>query len=222
MSPDAILHVLLILWMVALGLLLARMFLLGLHKTYFLFTISTALDIIFGVATLKFGFASQGVENLSLLGDTMDVFLTPSVALELISLPVLRSAAPARFLSPVVFTLLAGAGINIFLAGSPDKESFEAAGALAFIADTMVTLLVISFLVRRLRQQDLAVERNPQWLRRLFLFQLVASAVHSLSALFVNQAAFSFVDIAFFSLSLVATVVCTLALRKPPPAAANA
>jgi hypothetical protein len=218
MTPDAIIHTLLILWVGALVLLLARLFLLRLHKAYILFTVSTALDIVFGIATLQSGISSQGAENLALLGDTMDIFLTPSVAVELISMPGTGGAYSSRYLSVVLFMLLAGAGITMFLAGSPDKDSFEAATSLAYIADTMMTLFVISFLLRRLRLKDLTADHNTQWLRRLFLIQLSASAIHSLLAPFLPQSAFNIVDILFFSVSLAATLLCTLRLRKAPAA----
>ena len=221
MSPDAIVQVLLIAWMAALGLLLLRMLWLGLHQRYLLFVISTGLDLVFGAATLQFGLVSRVAQNLGLLGNAMDIFLTPSIAIELF-IPQARAAmSPTRFLSPVILMILAAGGIVLFLNGNPDTDSFQSAAMLAFLADTMVTLLILSFVARRHRQKEI-VDRNTLWLRRLFTFELVMSALHSLVAPFLAASQFSFVDMAFFSISLIATAVCTFALRRVPPEAAKA
>lgn len=221
MPPDAIVQVLLIAWMAALGLLLLRMLWLGLHQRYLLFVISTGLDIVFGAATLQSGLASRIAQNLGLLGDTMDIFLTPSIAIELFS-PADRSALPpGRYLSPVILMILAAGGIVLFLSGNPDTDSFQSAATLAFLADTMVTVLVLSFVARRHRHKEI-VDRNTLWLRRLFTFELVMSALHSLVAPLLVAAQFSFVDMAFFSISMLATAVCTVALRRVPPVPAKA
>ena len=221
MSPDAIVQVLLIAWMAALGLLLVRLLWLGLHHRYLLFVISTGLDLVFGAATLQSGLASRVAQNLGLLGDTMDIFLTPSIAIELFG-PADRPALPtSRYLSPLILMVLAAGGIVLFLSGSPDAESFQSASMLAFLADTMVTLLVLSFVARRHRQKEV-VDRNTLWLRRLFTFELVMSALHSLVAPFIGASQFNFVDMAFFSTSMLATAVCTFALRRVPAEAAKA
>jgi hypothetical protein len=216
MSPDAIVRIMLILWITALGLLLLRLLWLRLHQTYLLFTISAALDLVFGLASLKYGLLSRSVANLGLLGDTMDLFLTPSIALELFSAPGTFAMYPIRYLSPVLLTVFAGAGINLFLVSGPDSDSLEAAAGLAYIADTMMTIFVLSFVLRKNRTQELLVERNTLWLRRLFTIELIMSAVHSLIAPFIDAKQFNFVDIVFFGLSVIATAACTLALRKTP------
>ncbi len=220
MTSDAISQILLILWMTALGCLLIRLLVLRLHHSHLLFTVSCGLDLAFGIATLRYGIASQASASLGLLGDTMDVFLTPSVAAELFGPAGAFEAYPARQVTPLILTLLAGVGIEVFLATSPDQESFQSASVLAFIADTIVTLLVISYIVRKTRQHDTAVERNSLWLRRLFAVELVAGAIRSLIGPFLAPQV-ALLDVLFFSVCLVATAVCTFALRKPPPAPAS-
>jgi hypothetical protein len=116
----------------------------------------------------------------------------------------------------VLLTVFAGAGINLFLVSGPDSDSLEAAAGLAYIADTMMTIFVLSFVLRKNRTQELLVERNTLWLRRLFTIELIMSAVHSLIAPFIDAKQFNFVDIVFFGLSVIATAACTLALRKTP------
>lgn len=221
MTPDAIAQILLILWMSALGCLVIRLLLLRLHYSHLLFSVSCGLDLIFGIATLQYGIATQASANLGLLGDTMDVFLTPSVAAELFGAAGAFEANPARQITPLVLTIVAGICIDLFLASSPDSESFQSASVLAFIADTIVTLLVISYVIRKTRQQDAAVEGNSRWLRRLFAVELVAGAVRSLIGPFLASPQVGLVDILFFSVCLVATAVCTVALKKPPPAPAR-
>jgi hypothetical protein len=219
MTADAIAQILLILWMSALGCLLIRLLILRLHYSHLLFTVSCGLDLVFGIATLQHGIASPASASLGLLGDTMDVFLTPSVAAELFGSTRALEAYPGRQLAPLILTLLAGIGVELFLASSPDNESFQSASVLAFVADTMVTLLVVSYVIRKARQQNVAVERNSLWLRRLFAVELVASAIRSLIGPFLASPQVGVVDILFFSICLVATAVCTFALRKTIPAA---
>ena len=154
MTADAIAQVLLISWMVALGLLLIRMLALRLHHSHLLFVVSCGIDLVFGIATLQYGIASQAAAGLGLLGDTMDVFLTPSVASELYGPPISVESYPTRTLTPLILTLLAGIGIDLFLTSGPDTDSFQSAGLLAFIADTIITLLVISYIVRRSRRRN--------------------------------------------------------------------
>jgi hypothetical protein len=221
MSADAIAQIVLILWMSALGCLLIRLLVLRLHHSHLLFTVSCGLDLVFGIATLQYGIASQASASLGLLGDTMDVFLTPSVAAELFSEAGAFEASPARWTAPLVLILFAGICIDLFLASTPDNDSFQSASVLAFVADTIVTLLVISYVIRKTRQQDVAVERNILWLRRLFAVELVAGAIRSLIGPFLASPQVGVVDILFFSVCLVATAVCTFALRKPPPAPAS-
>jgi hypothetical protein len=215
MSSDAIVQWLLIAWMVSLGLLLMRMLWLGLHHRYLLFVISTGLDVVFGAATLQSGLASRAAQNLGLLGDTMDIFLTPSIAVELFNPADHPALPPARHFSPLILMVLAAGGIVLFLSGSPDADSVQSASMVAFLADTMVTLLVLSFVARRYRQKEI-VDRNTLWLRRLFTFELVMSALHSLIAPFLAASQFSVVDMAFFGTSMIATAACTLALRRVP------
>lgn len=218
MSPDAIAQILLISWMVALGLLVIRMLILRLHQTYLLFVTSCGIDLLFGIATLQYGIASQAAASLGLLGDTMDLFLTPSVAAELFGPPGSIEGYPTRQLTPLILTLLAGIGIDLFLTSTPDTDSFQSAALLAFVADTIVTLFVISYLIRRSRQQDLIVERNALWLRRLFAVELIAGALRSLIGPFLASPESGIVDVLFFGTCLVATTVCTFALRKAPEA----
>jgi hypothetical protein len=221
MNLDAIARILLILWMSALGCLVIRLLLLRLHHGYLLFTVSCGLDLAFGVATLQYGITSQASETLALLGDTMDIFLTPSVAAELFGPAGAFEAYPARQITPLILTFVAGLGIELFLAGNPDTESFQSASVLAFLADTIVTLVVIGYITRKARQRDAAVERNALWLRRLFAVELVAGAIRNLVGLFLASPQVGVIDIVFFSVCLVATAVCTFALRKPPPAPAS-
>jgi hypothetical protein len=221
MTADAISQILLISWMIALGLLLIRMLALRLHHSHLLFVVSCGIDLVFGIATLQYGIASQAAAGLGLLGDTMDVFLTPSVASELYGPPVSVEAYPTRTLTPLILTLLAGIGIDLFLTSTPDTDSFQSAGLLAFIADTIITLLVISYIVRRSRQQELLVERNSLWLRRLFAIELIASGLRSLVGPFLAEPQVGIVDVLFFGVCLVATSVCMFALRRPPEAATS-
>lgn len=218
MPLERVVSILLIAWMAALALLLLRMLWLGLHQRYLLFAISTGLDIVFGAATLQSGLATRAAQNLGLLGDTMDIFLTPSIAAELFAPADRSSGAASRPMTTVVLMILAAGGIILFLSGTPDADSFQSAAMVAFLADTMITLFVLSFVVRRHRQKEI-VDRNTLWLRRLFTFELVVSALHSLIAPFLAASQFSFADIAFFSASMVATAVCTFALRRSPSAA---
>src|SRR4051812_10628113 len=167
MPADGIEQILVMVWIAALAILILRMLMLRLHQTYFLFTISTGLDLIFAAAVLKNGLVSKGSASLALLGDTMDIFLTPSVALELFSVAGGPAAYPFRVLSPLLLMLFAGAGINLFLSDNPDADTLQAALELAHIADLMITVFVISFVIRKLRQQDAPLDRNTLWLRRL-------------------------------------------------------
>jgi hypothetical protein len=221
MTADAIAQILLISWMVALGLLLMRMLMLRLHHTHLLFAVSCGIDLVFGIATLQYGIASQAAAGMGLLGDTMDVFLTPSVASELFGPPVAVEAYSTRTLTPIILTLLAGIGIDLFLTNTPDADSFQSASLLAFVADTIITLLVISYIVRRSRQQDLLVERNSLWLRRLFAVELIASGLRSLVGPFIAEPQVGIVDVLFFAVCLAATAVCMLALRKTPESSAS-
>jgi hypothetical protein len=221
MQLDTVVHILLIAWMAALGLLLVRMLWLGLHHQYLVFAISTGLDIVFGVATLQSGLASHAAESLGLLGDTMDIFLTPAIASELFGMGDRPATSSGRSLTSLVLMIVAAGAIILFLSSSPDTDSLQSAATVAFLADTMVTLLVLSFVVRRYRQNEM-VDRNTLWLRRLFTFELVMSALHSLIAPFLAASQFNFVDIGFFSASMIATAICTFALRRAPSEAAKA
>jgi hypothetical protein len=216
MPGDGIEQILVTVWIAALSILLLRMLMLRLHQTYLLFTISTGLDLIFAAAILKNGLVSKGSASLALLGDTMDIFLTPSVALELFSVSGGLAAYPFRVLSPVLLMLFAGAGINLFLADNPDTDALQAALELAHIADLMITIFVISFVIRKLRQQDSTLDRNTLWLRRLFFIELISSAIQSMAAPFVDAQYYGVVESAFLSISVLATAICTISLRKIP------
>jgi hypothetical protein len=221
MNADATAQVLLICWMTALGLLLVRMLFLGLHRSHLLFVASCGIDLVFGIATLKIGFASAAAGSLGLLGYTMDLFLTPSIAAEFYGPPGLFEARPSRQLTPLIFTLVAGIGIVLFLISGPDNDSFQSASMLAFVADTLVTLFVISYVIRRSRQVEPLVERNAFWLRRLFAIELIAGALRSVIGLFFASPQIGILDILFFAVCLVATAVCMLALRKPVATSTN-
>jgi hypothetical protein len=117
-------------------------------------------------------------------------------------------------LSPLLLTLLAGAGIDLFLADGPDTESFQSASGLAFLVDTMITLFVVSFVIRKMRQKEPALSRNTLWLRRLFAFGLIASTLHNLISAFLDVNQFNILNVVFFSLSAVATGFCAASLRK--------
>lgn len=221
MSPDFGLQVLLILWLVALGLLLLRMLQLGLHHPYLFFAISTGISLVFGVATLLVGINSHETGNLAMLDDTMDIFLVPSIAIELFAIARQNAAAAGRSLMPLYLMIIAGSGVVLFLSGSPDAESVQAGYTLAYMADTMVTILVLSFVVRKSREKQV-LERNTLWLRRLFTIELIISAVQSFIALFIKPSQFSFFAMAFFGASMIATAVCTFALRRDPSVPAKA
>ncbi len=215
MSIDSLVQILLIAWMAALALLLLRMLWLGLHHQYLLFVISTGLDVIFGAATLQSGLASRAAQGLGLLGDTMDIFLAPAIGVELFTSIDRPSLPPSRFLTPVILMILAAGAVVLFLGGNPHTGSFPSGAARGFLPDTLVTLLVLSFVMRRYRQKEI-VDRNTLWLRRLFTFELAVSLLHSLVAPFLAASQFNFVDIGFFSTSMVATAICTFALRRVP------
>ncbi|HXE14475.1 MAG TPA: hypothetical protein VN633_20280 [Bryobacteraceae bacterium] len=221
MSPDGIAQVLLICWMAALGLLLVRMLFLGLHRSHLLFAVSCGIDLVFGIAILKIGIASAAAGALGLLGDTMDVFLTPSIAAEFYGPPGTFEGNATRQLTPLIFTLIAGIGIILFLVSGPDRDTFQSASALAFIADTLVTLFVISYVIRRSRQMDSPVDRNSLWLRRLFAVELIAGALRSVIGLFFASPKIGILDILFFAVCLIATFVCMFALRKPVETTTN-
>jgi hypothetical protein len=214
MSPDGIAQVLLICWMAALGLLLVRMLFLGLHRSHLLFAVSCGIDLVFGIAILKIGITSTAAGSLGLLGDTMDLFLTPSIAAEFYA-PEAFEGSPTRQLTSLIFTLIAGIGIILFLVSGPDNDTLQSASALAFIADTLVTLFVISYVIRRSRQVDALVDRNSLWLRRLFAVELIAGALRSVIGLFFASPKIGILDILFFAVCLIATFVCMFALRKP-------
>jgi hypothetical protein len=95
------------------------------------------------------------------------------------------------------------------------------AATLAFVADTLVTLFVVSYVIRRSRQMEPAVERNALWLRRLFAIELIAGALRSVIGLFFASPEIGILDILFFAVCLVATAVCMLALRKPVETSTN-
>ena len=221
MPLDTVLQFLLIAWMAALGLLLVRMLWLGLHQQYLMFVISTGLDVVFGAATLQTGLTSRAAQGLGLLGNTMDIFIAPAIAVELFHPQDRPALSPARFLSSVILMILAAGAVILFLSDTPDTDSFQSAAGLAFLADTMVTLLVLSFVVRRYRQKEI-VDRNTLWLRRLFTFELVMSALHSLIGPFLAEGQFTFFDIGFFGVSVIATAICTVALRRSPSVPAKA
>jgi hypothetical protein len=117
--------------------------------------------------------------------------------------------------------LVAGIGIVLFLISGPDNDSFQSASMLAFVADTLVTLFVISYVIRRSRQVEPLVERNAFWLRRLFAIELIAGALRSVIGLFFASPQIGILDILFFAVCLVATAVCMLALRKPVATSTN-
>lgn len=221
MDPDTIAQVLLICWMAALGLLLARMLFLGLHRPHLLFAVSCGIDLVFGITILKVGIASTVAGVLGLLGDTMDIFLTPSIAAEFYTPPESFEGSPTRQLTPLIFTLIAGIGVILFLLSGPDNDTFRSASVLAFIADTLVTLFVISYVIRRGRQTDPLVDRNSLWLRRLFAVELIAGALRSVIGLFFASPQIGILDILFFAVCLIATFVCMFALRKPAATTTN-
>jgi hypothetical protein len=216
MTPDAISRMLLMCWMGALGLLLIRLLWLRLHHDYLLFAVSCATDVIFGITMLHYGLASQATAGLGLLGDTMDVFLTPSVGAELFGPARATEPYASRQLTPLIFTLLAGLGIDLFLVSSPDADSLQAASVLAFMVDTVVALVVVSYVLRRLRTRERTADRNLAWLQRLFAVELIASVVRSLFGLFLDSPQASVLDILFFSVCLCATSACVISLRKQP------
>lgn len=207
-------HYLLILWLAALCLLMLRLLHLRLHHSYPLFTMSTGFDIIFGAAAVYMGISAAGMANLGLLGDTMDVFLTPFIALELFSIRPDRDGAPARFIGPALVTLAAAGAVVVFLMNSPDGDSLEAAEGIAFLADTVMTVVVIWYALRKSFRASPLPGRNLLWLRRLFLIELVSSALRNLVAPLFANARLTLLDIAFIAVSVIATAVCTLALRK--------
>lgn len=221
MPLDTIVQYLLMAWMAALGLLLVRMLWLRLHHQYLLFVISTGLDVVFGAATLETGLTSRAAQGLGLLGNTMDIFLAPAIAIELFHPQDRPALSQGRFLSPLILMIVAAGAVILFLSGSPDNDSFQSAAGLAFLVDTMVTLFVLSFVVRRYRQKEI-VDRNTLWLRRLFAFELVMSTLHSLVGPFLEEWQFNFFDIGFFAVSVIATAICTFALRRSPSVPAKA
>jgi hypothetical protein len=207
-------HYLLILWLAALCLLMLRLVHLRLHHSYPLFTMSTGFDIIFGAAAVHIGINAAGMANVGLLGDTMDVFLTPFIALELFSSKTDREGTPARFIGPALVTLGAAAAVVVFLMNSPDADSLEVAEGLAFLMDTVMTVVVIWYALRKSFRPSTVPGRNLLWLRRLFIIELVSSALRNLVAPLFANAHLTLLDIAFILVSVIATAVCTLALRK--------
>jgi hypothetical protein len=220
MSSDTISHIFLLLWVASLACLVIRLFYLKLYLEYLLFTISTALSVVFGFASSRLAPTAPGQESLGLLGNTMDIFLEPSIALELFG-SAARTAAQSRFWSPLILMTLSGVGIAAFLLGSPDKDSFEAAASFAFIIDTIVTVVVLTYVIRRLREGGPPPDRNLLWLRRLFVFELATSVVRGALAFVVSLSYSSILDILFFGTGLIATAICTFGLRKAPAASPN-
>ena len=214
MSADTTIHYLLILWLAALCLLMLRLLHLRLHHRYPLFTLSTGFDIVFGAATVYIGLNAAGMANLGLLGDTMDLFLTPFIAFELFSTNVERKGDYAKFMGPALVTMGAAAVVVLFLMSSPDADSIEAAEGLAFLMDTLVTVVVIWYALRKSSRASATPERNLLWLRRLFLVELVSSALRSIIEPLFASAHVTALDIVFFVVGVIATAVCTFALRK--------
>lgn len=200
-------------WLAALCLLLLRLFQLRLNHRFSLFTVSTAFDIVFGAATVYIGLNAAGMANIGLLGDTMDLFLTPFVAFELFSNPESENNS-ARFIGPCLVTLGAAACVVFFLMSSPEPDSIETAEGLAFLMDTVMTIVIIWYSLRKLSRASVAPDRNLLWLRRLFLVELVSSALRSLVEPLFAGAHLTALDIIFFVISVIATAVCAFSLRK--------
>jgi hypothetical protein len=213
MSADSIMFYVLIVWLAALFVLLLRLFQLRLHQRIPLFTISTAFEIVFGATTVYLGLNAAGLANLGLLGDTMDLFLTPFIAFELFAARPDNDRS-SKFIGPAAVTLGAAATVVAFLMSSPGGDSIEAAEGLAFLADTVMTVVVIWYALRKMAGSSAAPGRNLLWIRRLFLVELVSSALRSIIEPLFASTHFNMLDIAFFAVSVIATALCTFALRK--------
>lgn len=201
-------------WLAALCLLLLRLFQLGLHQRLPLFTVSTGFDIVFAAATVYLGLNATGMANVGLLGDTMDLFLTPFVAFELFSPQLKGESGAVRFVGPCLVTLGAAAAVVLFLMSSPDSDSIETAEGLAFLLDTVMTVVVIWYALRKLSRSSAAPDRNLIWLRRLFLVELVSSALRSIIEPLFASAHLTAIDIIVLVVSVTATAVCALSLRR--------
>jgi hypothetical protein len=220
MSVATISHVLLLLWVASLACLAIRLFHLKLHLEYLLFTVSTALSVVFGFASAQFPPNAPAQESLGLLGNTMDIFLEPSIALELFGVRS-KPATQSRFWSPLILMMMGGLGISAFLLASPDNTSFEAASSFAFIIDTGVTVFVLIYVIRQIRESGVAPDRNLRWLRRLFVFELAMSVARGALAFVVSLSYSNILDILFFGTGLIATAICTFGLRKAPVPSPN-
>jgi hypothetical protein len=213
MSPDSIMRYVLVIWLVALLALLLRLFQLHLHHRIPLFTLSTAFDIVFGATTAYLGVNATALANLGLLGNAMDLFLTPFIAFELFSAKS-EGDGNSKFLGPALVTLGAAAAVVLFLMGSPGVDSIEVAEGLAFLADTVMTVVVAWYALRKMGGSTAAPGRNLLWIRRLFVIELVSSALRSIIEPLLASAHFNALDIVFFAVSVIATALCTVALRK--------
>src|SRR4051794_26405324 len=163
MTPDTLTRILISLWIVALAALLVRMLLLRLHHRSFLFVVSVGLGLVFSAAALLWGFGASGIENLGLLGDTMDVILVPFIALELFGTKREQPSSFARELGPVIGAVVGAAMVMLFLLNSPDTEELGGAAALAFLLDTAVTVCLVFYTLPRLSKGASAGNRNLIW-----------------------------------------------------------
>jgi hypothetical protein len=225
MPVEAIEKVLMVLFLVALAVFLARLIRLRIQDRYPLFVISNGLDMVFGVTTVVLGTGARSVVNVDLVGLVISASLTPFVAFELYRASRADDHLSLRFLAPLVAAMLAGSIVTGYLGTGPDEESLKDVWGGAYIFDTAVTLGVLGFLVGKLRRGAIPrtprgmilaatpVDHNLSWMRRLFVFEIASSGVLNLLEALV-PAKFEMIYLVYVGLSFVVMAVCAVALRK--------
>lgn len=177
MSLDTIAQILVQVGFAATILLVARLYWVGFQHRYPLFVLWTALSAIFTLPELfpKLPlFAEAGIVMVSFM---MDLFLLPFVALELFRPDPEKEYPPARYAAPPLAGLLAAACLAAYLSTGLDRDSFSTTYQVMLMLETIVSMVVAGYLIRKFRTGTPPGEPNVMWMRRLFFLTLVLNVV---------------------------------------------
>lgn len=212
MSPDAIAQLLLEVLLGATVLLVARLLWVREHSRYPLYVLSVGLSIVFSVPALIPRLSAMSLASTDMVSFAMDLLLTPFVAMELFR-PVSDSGQrPVRHIAPAIGSLLGGAAVAAFLTTDLDTESFKDSFTGLLLMDTIMSVAVIGYLMRKFRAGTPPGDSNTMWIRRFF-FLLTVMDVLALTVEVVTGS--QTMRIIYLTAMIIATLGCLAVLRKP-------
>jgi hypothetical protein len=206
------------------ALLLGRLLLLKLQRTYLFITIVCVLAVFFDVVTLWLGIQSAESGRVSLYSRFLYVLVYPAAAWDVFEeigsrVAQLRRAAMFRLASSLIMAALFGVVFLVFADTSESGGTEASVALLAIVLSTGSSIASVAFLWsmhRALRKQKIALPNNTHvWLVffELLLAVEVLICIYAIAGPLLNETAEDIANIVFNTYGIVITLWCVWKLR---------